>query len=93
MKRIVIKWDTINQIECSGTAVIDEWADNQTFVDYPATRTEIPVVVSKNSTSMKNIPHRIHEEFADEISAMMKTFFAGVCGENSTYKWLELKGK
>jgi hypothetical protein len=94
MKRIIINWDTINQIQCEGVATIDEWTENQTFIDVPFRTTKIPVYASRNSVGMKNIPAHIPQELREEISSMLRIFFSGVSQNmTSCYKWLELGPK
>jgi hypothetical protein len=91
MKKLTIDWDVIGQIECSGTARLDEWADDQTFMDVPTRSTTVQVLVSQNSTSMKNFSKAI---FTDEISGrlkeMMKHFFSGVKQDDHTWEWIDL---
>ncbi len=91
MKRIMIKWDTVSLILCTGIATVDEWTEDQTFTDVPFRSTKLPVSVEKNSTGMKNIPAYITEELREEISSMSRIFFSGVTQDKtSCYKWLDL---
>jgi len=91
MKRISIKWENISTNFCEGEATIDEWSENQTFIDAPFRTTKLPIHVERGSTSMKNIPPYVTEELREEISSMLRIFFSGVThNETSCYKWLDL---
>jgi hypothetical protein len=91
MKRIRIDWEIISANFCEGEATIDEWTDNQMFVDTPFRTTKLPVRVQPNSTSTKNIPAYISKDIRKEITSMMQIFFSGVTHNTySCYKWLDL---
>ena len=91
MKRICIDWEIIGENSCSGNATVDEWSEDQTYINKPFRSTIIPVKVEKNITSMKNIPPFITEDIRAEITSMMQIFFHGVHQDKATYKWLDLR--
>lgn len=91
MKKLTIEWDVISQIECSGTAKLDEWLPGQIFTEIPTRSTTVQVSVSLNSTSMKNFsPLIFTEEISDRLKEMMKHFFFGVKQSAHTWEWMEL---
>ena len=91
MKRILINWNTVNPIRCEGIATVDEWLEDQTFIDVPFRTTKRPVSAEQNTTGMKNIPPYFTEELREEITSMLRIFFSGVTQNQTTcYKWLDL---
>jgi len=88
MKRLTFRWEAIGENFCSGTVIIDEWDDGEKTTDPPVRRTEIPVRVEKNITSLANVPPHIDQQTRNEISATMRIFFSGVQKETSVYRWL-----
>lgn len=91
MKRLNIKWDTVDTNRCEGVATVFDFYEDSCVGKFHASRFKIVIeqgCISATSASRENGLPPISKEEMEIINTMATAFFSGVRKNNGCFHWM-----